>query len=477
MKSYINKSIMVLFVIGIIACEKRLDEEVFSELAPSTLFTSEKGLSSVLNSSYAYAHRPGFQDSWAAYHLASMTTGEIWGQGGSIENLWLSEIDFTWDGNHDHIIAQWTIYFNSIRDANIVLDNLDNEEFSNEYKQLTEAEAHFLRGWDYSELYNLFGPVPLYKTSTDDPLLPRASESEVQEFIEQELLAAIANLPVQAPAYGRASKGAAMAVLCKYYLNTKQWQNAADVAEDIQDLGVYELLPNYGNVFSIDNEGNNEILWALPKDATSPTASQAIDALVFPPDYPRPNPNNIVFAARTYLYDDFVNSFDENDTRRNYIITEYVSTTTGEIVPGLGDDRSFPYKIEFDPGAVGAAAGNDIPAIRYSDILLSRAEALNEISGPTQTVIDLINDVRTRAGISPLTLAGFTKETFREAILQERGWELFFEGKRREDMIRQDVFISNAVSRGKNAKDYHKLFPIPQVELDANPDLVQNPGY
>jgi len=468
---------MLLFIIGLIACEKRLDEEVFSELAPSTLFTSEKGITSVLNASYAYAHRPGFQDSWAAYHLASMTTGEVWGQGGSIENLWLSEIDFTWDSNHDHIRAQWTIYFNSIRDANIVLDNLDNEEFSDEFKQLTEAEVHFLRGWDYSELYNLFGPVPLYKTSTDDPLLPRASEAEVQAFIEQELLAAVANLPVQAPAYGRASKGAAMAVLCKYYLNTKQWDNAAKTAQDIIDLGVYELLPDYGEVFSIANEGNREIIWALPKDATSPTASQAIDALVFPPDYPRPYSNNIVFAARTYLFDDFVNSFDADDVRKNYIITDYVSTNSGELVAGLGNDRSFPYKIEFDPGSVGAAAGNDIPAIRYADILLSRAEALNELSGPTQSSIDLINEVRTRAGIAPLSLSGFTKETLREAILQERAWELFFEGKRREDMIRQGVFISDAVNRGKKAQDFHVLFPIPQVELDANPDLVQNPGY
>ncbi|APQ16745.1 RagB/SusD family nutrient uptake outer membrane protein [Maribacter hydrothermalis] len=477
MKSYINKSIILLVFIGIIACEKRLDEEVFSELAPSTLFTSEKGIKSVLNAAYAYAHRPGLQDSWSSYHLASMTTGEVWGQGGSIENLWISEIDFTWDGNHDHIRAQWTIYFNSIRDANIVLDNLDNEAFSEEFKQLTEAEVHFLRGWDYSELYNLFGPVPLYKTSTDDPLLLRASESEVQEFIEQELLTAISTLPVQAPALGRASKGAAMAVLCKYYLNTKQWENAANMAEDIIDLGVYELLPDYGQVFSIANEGNNELIWVLPKDGTSPTASQAIDALVFPPDYPRPYPNNTVFAARTYLYDDFVNSFDANDQRKNYIITEYVSTNTGEVVPGLGNDRSFPYKIEFDPGSVGATAGNDIPAIRYADILLSRAEALNEISGPTQPAIDLINEVRNRAGIDDLTLSGFTKESLRETLLQERAWELFFEGKRREDMIRQGVFISDAVSRGKSAQDYHRLFPIPQVELDANPGLIQNTGY
>src|SRR5690606_38655768 len=150
----------------------------------------------------------------------------------------------------------------------------------------------------------LYGSVPLYTSPTDDPLPARASDTEVRAFIENELSSAVAALPVKAPQYGRASKGAAMGVLCKYYLNTKQWQNAADLSKQIIDLGVYELVSDYEQVFSISNEGNQEILWALPKDGSS--APQDMDALIFPPDYPTPYPNNSVFAARTYLFDDFV---------------------------------------------------------------------------------------------------------------------------------------------------------------------------
>lgn len=477
MKVYNIKILILLLIMGLVSCEDRLNEEVFSELAPETLFTTEDGLSSLLNSSYAYSHRSGIVASWSNYYVGTMPAGECWGAGGSIESLWQNLIDYTWDSNHEQIEALWVVYFNSIRDANIVLDNLDNENFTEDFKQRTEAEVHFIRGWAYSELYKLFGRLPLYKSSTDDPLLPRSSDEDTRAFIEQELSAAIDGLPAEPIAFGRASEGAARAILAKYYLNTKQWQNAADMAGDIMDLGQYDLLDDYADVFDVGNERNEEMVWALPKNGASTTASQALNALIFPPDYPMPFSNNSVFAARTYLFDDLVNSFEAADTRTGQIITEYVSTATNQVVQGLGNDQSFPHKLPFDPNSISFYAGNDVPVIRYSDILLIRAEALNEMDGPTQEAIDLINLVRNRANVTPLTLAGYTKDSLRGVILQERQWEFYFEGSAREDQIRQGVLISRAQARGKNAQDHHVLFPIPQVELDANPDLEQNPGY
>src|SRR5207249_165489 len=121
----------------------------------------------------------------------------------------------------------------------------------------------------------------------------------------------------------------------------------------------------------------------------------------------------------------------------------------------------------------------DVPVLRYADILLSRAEALNELNGPTQEALDLINLVRTRAGIANLTLANATsKDVLRDLILRERGWEFYSEGKRREDLLRHNKFISLAQARGlTNASNKHKLFPIPQAEIDANKACVQNDGY
>lgn len=477
MKSYTLNIILALSFLGMTACEKALEEEIYSELAPSTLFTTEDGISSVLNASYSYAHRSGAVQAWGPYFMAGMPSGQLWGAGGSIESLWVALSNFTWDSNHGQIISVWNVYFSSILNANIVMDNIDRDAFSDEFKQLTVAEVNFLRGYAYSELYNLYGPLPIYTSAADDPLQPRASEAETMSFIEQELNAAIAGLPGDPSAFGRASKGAAMGVLCKYYMNTKQWQEAADMAEDIIALNKYGLVPDYSDVFAIANEGNQEMLWALTKEASSGSASQYLNALVFPPDYPRPYPNNGVWAARTYLYDDFVNSFEATDTRHAQIVTSYVSTSTGLVVDGLGNDQSFPYKYEFDPNSVGVPSSNDIPIVRYADVLLSRAEALNELSGPSQEVIDLINEVRLRANVTALSLAGYSQESLRDALLQERGWEFFFEAKAREDLLRQDRFISEAVARGKNAQSFHALYPIPQYDIDANSLLVQNEGY
>jgi hypothetical protein len=139
--------------------------------------------------------------------------------------------------------------------------------------------------------------------------------------------------------------------------------------------------------------------------------------------------------------------------------------------------RSFRYW----PGqnAIGFDHANDIPLIRYADILLSRAEALNELNGPTQEALDLINEVRERAGIYDLQLADFaSKDQLRDHILKKRGWEFYDEAKRREDPIRQNRFIEYAIVRSAvKAKPYHVLFPIPQQEIDANPLCDQNDGY
>ncbi|RYY20315.1 MAG: RagB/SusD family nutrient uptake outer membrane protein, partial [Chitinophagaceae bacterium] len=129
-----------------------------------------------------------------------------------------------------------------------------------------------------------------------------------------------------------------------------------------------------------------------------------------------------------------------------------------------------------DPASLNADAGNDIPELRFADILLSRAEALNESGGPTQESITLINRVRTRAGVALLSLGAFTKETLRDAILNERKWEFFTEGFRRQDLLRHNRFISNAVARGKNAKPYHVLYAIPQPEIDVS-KIPQNEGF
>lgn len=475
MKTFKNIVLATITLVSVISCEKPLEETIYSQLAPNTLFTSQEGISKVLNSAYASAHRNSAVVSWSDTFLGDYTAGVFWGKGGSIESLWTKLSEFTWDANHAQINSIWPMMYRGIRDANIVLDNINNENFSSSFITTTTAEAKFIRGWCYSELYRLYGSFPIYTSTTDEPVKARATDAESMAQIEADLTDAISNLPATSD-FGRATKGAAMAVLTKHYLNTKQWQKAADMSNSVINTGLYSLQDSFAKVFAVDNEGNSEMVWALPKVGSSGDAINAIQALTFPKTFPLPYSNNGVFAARTYILDSFVDSFESGDDRLNSIVTEW-NNASGAPQAAYGSNLSMPYKFPFDPNSIGWQGGTDVPVVRYADILLSRAEALNEVSGPSQEVIDLINQVRSRAKVSDLSLSGFTKETLRSAILQERKFEFWHEGKAREDLLRHDLFISDAVSRGKNADAHHKLFPIPQTEIDANELLEQNPGY
>jgi len=449
------------------SCEDILEEKVYSELTPGNFLSSTSGKTSVLNSAYGSVQFKGFP----AFFLSPYTSGEAWNRGGSIEAVITPLSNFTWDSNHEWMGQSWSAMYSAIRDANIVIDN--SQSGSEPDKKLL-AEARFVRVLSYYFLYKWFGPTPLIISSTiADFNTPRASDAEMKAFVEKEFSDVIPELPATQAQYGRATKGGAMGLLCKFYLNTKQWQKCANIAKQILTLSNYELNPNYKNIFGLAYEGNKELLWVTP---ASPQAGHSLVALTFPTDYPLPYPNNQVFAARSYFFDSFVNSFEAGDVRRQMMVTEYTSTA-GVKIKLLGVDQTLSYKFEFDPNGVGATQGNDLPEVRYSDILLSLAESLNELNGPTQEGIDLINRVRIRAGIKPILLTNFNKDALRKHILKERSWEFFAESQSREDQIRQGVFISSAIARGKNAKPFHVLFPIPLTEINANPKLVQNEGY
>lgn len=466
---------LLLLVAGFTACDvsNTLDTEANSEL-DENFAQSRTGVNSLLNSAYGHVHLPFFDGGVGHYFLPPLSSGEMWSRFGSIETWFQDMMLLQYDSEHRYINGIHDQYFLAIRNANFVLRSLESQDFEDDFERLKRAEAQFIRGLAYSELYKLFGPLPIHR-NPDDINVPRASEEEMLSFIEEQLQSAIQELPVEQE-FGRASQGAAMGILAKHYLNTKQWQQAANLSEDIMELGVYRLLEDYESVFAVDNEGNDEILWALTYDPEQ--KGQFVNALTFPTNYKFPFENNAVFAAETYLFDDFVNSFRNGDERTELLVTEW-ETASGDSVQGLGNDMTLPRKIEFSPNSSGQSAGNDIPVVRYSDILLTRAEALNELNGPNTESIELINRVRRRAGIQGLQMSDVSsKEALRDTIMKERSWEFFAESKSREDQIRAGTFLEKARERGiENAEPSDRLYPIPQQVIDANPNIEQNEGY
>lgn len=479
MKRFIYIPVLFLFI-GF-GCQQTLEEEVFSEMAPGNYLNTQEGLNSLLTSAYASTQYKLLR---FPAHLQTdlFMSGEAWGIGGSWEGAVTGfYTNYTWTSTRFTFNAHWRDAYDAILYSNMVLENVENNIFTQEFKRYTKGEALALRGYNYYTLYDFFGPTVIHVSSTPEELnAARADDEDMQNRIETDLLDAIELLDEEPNngEYGRFTKGAAMGVLAKFYLNTKQWQKAADMAQQIMNLGVYKLLPDYTEVFSIANEGNDEIIWVHPADATPQRVANNLVALTLPGNYAFNHPNQAAFAARVYFTDEFLDSFEEGDERAEFLLKEYINKR-GNVVVGYGKDQNLVLKYGEDPNANGGEAGNDFPQIRYADIILTKAEALNELNGPNQESISLINEVRERADVSLLDLNDFpSKESLRDHILQERHWEFYYEMKRRQDLIRHGKLISNARERGVvNAQDYHVLYPIPQSEMDANPNMEQNPGY
>lgn len=473
-----------MIILAVSGCEGFLDETVYNQLAPDNLLQTEDGVEALLTAAYAETSLGG-----SKYHqIESEWSTDISWQSGGGENVYaLLYMNFTIDASEGNLFSRlWSQPYQGIRNCNVLLDNLQDASFPVEKIDEWTAETRFLRAQNYITLYQAFGPVVL-RTSENDPLSQlRVGEEEMENFIITELSESIDGLPAkgQEKAYGRVNKDIATAVLCKFYLNTGRWSESAVLALDLINSGRYDLYPEYEDLFKVENERNKEFIFVRPR--THLSRSQSLDwmASAFPAGFRADPVSGLLwqstwanFGSQYRLYDSFYNSFDPNDKRRNLILTTYVNTSQDTLTL-LGNDDTRSFKFWPDPNADGAAHGNDWPVIRYADILLSRAEALNEMNGPTQEALDLINLVRDRAGVDDLVLGDFpSKESLRDHLVAERGWELYTEGHRRVDLIRMGKFIEFAQARGKNAKSHHVRYPIPQQAIDSDSLLIQNTGY
>lgn len=470
------------------SCNEPLEEEVFSQYSIGDS-PSESMMTALLNGAYGELQYNG-ADGHNRLALEETSGDDLWNERGGLSNNTRYFIEFTWDAENPGWFRTvcWNKPYQAIRNVNFLLEAIDGSQLSDELKKQYRAEARFIRATAYTMMYTWFGPVPL-RTKTDDASdLGRATDEEMRTFIETEFVESAPDLPLEG-ASGRATRGAAYGMLTKFLLNSKQWSKVVQYADAVIDLGVYELWSDYPSLFAVDSEGEaKENIFVWPAVTIPDSEGNAFWSHSYPAsDYvsrvdgsaPKLS-NQRISGTKNRVYDAFYDSFHPDDSRRTLIVSQYIDTN-GDVVTQPANQRS-PFKYTPDPNADGPYGGNDFPMVRYADILLSKAEALNEISGPTQEALDLINQVRHRAGVPDLTLTdASSKEILRDLILDERGWEFWAEGKRREDLVRHGKLVERARSRpfrpAPNAEEFRNLFPIPQAEIDANPNVVQNPGY
>lgn len=490
------KTLRNIFVAGL-ACllSSCLDTELYNDITADDFFKTESDARAYLNGIYG-----GFRDRSArcyipageyVYQMLNEVAGEnlIFGPGAQSGKHQLFETA-SWGIDFYVAPSLWNDLYMGISRANVGIDNLKNLQVQDpKVLDCFMAEARVARAWFYADLVYLYGDVPFITDSKFDLMSKpkRESKEVIINFCIEEIKESIGALPESYPAddYGRFTRYSAQAKLCKIYLEAKMWKECAELADEIISKSPAKLVKKWSDLWSMDNEKNSEVLFAI-SCLPAKFENSVYAAHFHPTDFwiEGSAPIGWDFYRATWA---FYDSFDSQDKRRADLLTSYKSSekdangnnkivTVGHSV----GEGPIPNKFYLDPGHVSTNEGRDIVLIRLADIILARAEALNELNGPNQASVDLVNSIRERAfgdEAHNLKLADYvSKEQLRAAILQERGWELFLEGYNRLDLIRQGVYVETMKKKGsKGVSESQLLLPLPTNELTMNPNLTQNP--
>jgi hypothetical protein len=418
------------------------------------------------------------------------TRGGDWDDGG----VWRALQEHTWTST---VSGAWMEAYTGIAMANSTIDSLE----SLPGESLHIAEARFLRTLYYWWLLDLFRNVPLVTEPTTDPDNPPAQNTplEVFNFIVAEINAALPDLEesFEEDNYGRVTKGAANALLATVYLNaevytgTAMWSECVDACDAVINSGMYDLMPTYYDVFALENEGrtNVENIFVVVHEPEDGITSFRHQATLHYNQLPSTPWNGFSVLA------DFYNKYDPDDERADSTLLligpqvvlggpnegqqaydrygdSLIFTVDSPLIDATESNGVRILKWPIDREMNGWFAGNDYAIFRYSHILLVKAEA-QFMLGNTNEALDLVNLVRERAFEPDEPLTSITLDD----ILDERGYELLWEGFRRQDLIRTGHWSDTWSLHETPSADYKKLFPIPQIQLDTNPNLVQNEGY
>ncbi|GEP96672.1 membrane protein [Chitinophaga cymbidii] len=391
---------------------------------------------------------------------------------------------YLYEGTSDNSSSRdiWRYSYEVILATNKVIarvPEVNDPTFSDQEKAQYIAEAKFLRAYVYFQIVNLFAH-PWQISQGSNPGVPlitadfngdieypgRSTVLAVHAQIQKDLEEALPDLlndfnPNAAFTRGRATKGAANALLSRFHLYRGEWTQAADYADDVlSNTALYDLAPNYGfydgntaeDVFTIQN---------------TPTDNGATSAGGWASYY---NPTETSGRGDCPFSASLIAAFEEEPDDKRFLLS-----TMGSSVGGV--QRRFTTKY---PDA--STNADNAPMIRVTEMYLNRAEALAQRDGINITSINLMNELRGRAGLGNWTLATFlTKQAFIDAILNERRKELCFEGHRRMDLLRngKPLRTTGPTAPISNPGDDFTILPIPQREIDVNAGLAgqQNSGY
>lgn len=470
--------------------------------APSdaTYWTSEDNATMWIN--YAYRSLPGAND----YRFDSMSDDCV--GAGDLISQGLHE------PNSSLVSIKWN--YSTIRHCFELLENVDKiSDLTTEGKNKLTGQARFMIAFQYFEMITLYRDIPFFDKllPLSESDLPKTDKSIILEYILSQLDMAINELPLTWPSSnaGRATKGAALALKARVLLYNNRWDEAAIAAKQVMDLGVYELHPNYNEVFLTSfNNKTKEVILAhqYAKDLYTHTLCFAYGYYTIggtSSSLPLPELVNSYECkdglpiSESPLYDP-LNPWDNRDPRFHMsFIVPFESIGGQKYDPVNNKDdknaaRTYVYfrKYISDMYSQQRTLWVNWNILRYADVLLMYAEAKNEATGPDDSVYDAIDQIRERAGMPLLDRERYnTKENLREAIRNERRVELAGEGLRYFDILRwktaEDVMNKEVVSfeipgllplRIIHNREFdpqkHYVWPIPLSAIDNAKNLEQH---
>lgn len=468
-----------------------------SNLSPENFFKSETDATAAVYGIYpVFMGNNIFNQFWEVLQSQGTDDSE-WGGGRTTNNLDKNALDkFQYDSNTNLIYAMWADHYKIINRANFAIENIQKmstEIISDQKRKELIGEAKFLRGFAYFNLVRIYGGTPLVLKETvslENLEVPRNTVEECYAQIVEDLKEAESALPaiseVPASYLGRATKGAAAGMLAIVYLTKEDYSNAATKTAEIMQMG-YSLWNNYADNFDLEKENGKESLYEIQYMRNTPGVEGSNYSGYYRP--PFVNINGWVGYGDNPVTRNHYDCYEAGDLRREINVRLY----TKEEYPNMSSNYEFPCYVnkfqDLSPLAIRSQGSeNNYPIIRYSEILLIRAEALHALNTSDAEAYELLNKVRRRAFGKPIDTpsdidipSGLSKDQFIDKILDERRREFAFEGKRRFDLLRtgklKEAMLKQNPEIGALIGDKHNVLPIPISELDANKLLEQNPGW
>jgi hypothetical protein len=512
---YISAAVIAL-CIAFSSCKKTIDLYPESNLNTGTYYSNYDEVKAGLNSVYNSLYRPLYRE-WQFTELRSDNSLQGVPASTNSLNRDLSDLDmFIPATTHAAVYSYWQDAYFSIRDANIIIQKLGvtydpasgtntlnpvSIPISDADRKQFAGEALFIRAYQYFNLVRLFGGVFLIHqpiSAPDAKTINRSTVAEIYKLIEADLVTASAYLSnakfsqIAAADKGKANAWAAKTLLAKMYLTLNKKAEAITLLQDVITNSGFSLQPTYAGIFSITNELNSEILFAVRYKAGGLGLGSS-----FGNDFGPLNSGSTVINGSGLGWNtpstDLDTAFITTDARRNVTIAVY----------GTGSAAELYVKKYLTPVAITNDGESDWPVLRYADVLLMMAEA----KGFTPESIGYIDQIRTRAGLPVLPGTVNTIGLFEKALSDERRLEFAFENHRWYDLVRYNTTLTT-ITAEQVIKDYfaHEyaahyshytapvptiaslqanvtanklLLPIPQHEIDTNTQLAipQNPGY